>query len=123
MAQFIPADITQPTREVKPKNGRWFTIDELYRHLNCTTVQDIELPDGRVLITDEEAKLVQTPQHNHRAGEIVVFVSLREIKAQIDEQVRRGATVFHDYDFSGDLDLPADYIAGDVLLCDGKEVQ
>lgn len=121
MAQFIPADITKPQREVRPANGRDFTLVELQRYVGGD-IELLELPEGRIMVLNKESKLVDNPQRNHRAGEQVVFVTLREIKAQIEEQRRMGVFVMHDYDFSGDLDAPADYIAGDVLICDSKEV-
>jgi hypothetical protein len=118
MAQFIPADLNQPIREVKPKNGVHFALKELYEILHCDLVEYVTIPDGRVLVRDEEATLPRNP----RAGEFVVFVSLREVKELIEKQERMGITVVHDYDFSGDLDKPADYVAGDVLLCQPEEV-
>lgn len=121
MAQFIPADITKPQREVRPANGKDFTLAELRSYVGGS-IELLELPGNRIMVLNEEGKLEDNPQRNNRASEQVVFVSLREIKAQIEEQQRMGVFVMHDYDFSGDLDAPADYIAGDVLVCDTKEV-
>jgi hypothetical protein len=116
MATFIPADITQPQRDVSPKNGKTFKLAELQSFVGGY-IELLELPNDKVMVLNEEAKSEDQPQRNHRASEQVVFVSLREVKAQIEEQEARGIMVFHDYDFSGDLDRPADYIAGDVLIC------
>lgn len=121
MAQFIPADITKPQREVRPANGRDFTLAELRRYVGGD-IELLDLPGNRIMVLNEEAKLVDNPQRNYRAGEQVVFVTLREVKAQIEKQRSQGVFVIHDYDFSGDLDAPADYIAGDVLICESREV-
>lgn len=121
MAQFIPADITKPQCEVQPANGRDFTLVEL-QHYVGGDIELLELPENRIMVLNEESKLIGNPQRNHRASEQVVFVTLREVKAQIEKQRKRGVFVLHGYDFSGDLDVPADYIAGDVLICESKEV-
>ena len=122
MAMLIPADICQPQREVHPRHHH-FTLDELRSLLSCDWIEILETNDGRLMICDEESKLSADHQRNQRASEFMVFVSLREVKAQIDEARRQGYIIIHDYDFTGDLDSPADYIAGNCLLCNRNEVK
>lgn len=42
---------------VTPDNGTDFSLDELYRHIGCSTVEVLYLPDGRTLWFDEEGKI------------------------------------------------------------------
>jgi hypothetical protein len=82
---------------VVPKNKRnGFTLDELYKLIECETVQMIYLDDKRTMWMDEESKLKAVPppvnilatQYLHRAG--------------------------------GALD---DFILGNVLICEKSEVK
>lgn len=122
MAMLIPVDIRQPQREVHPRHCH-FTRDELRSLLSCNRIEILETSDGRLMICDEESKLRADHRRNQRASEFMVFASLREVQAQIDEARRQGYIVIHDYDFTGDLDAPADYIAGNCLLCSRNEVK
>jgi uncharacterized membrane protein len=54
MARTIAPDGT--TAEVLPANGRAFTLTELYRHVDCETVELVHLADGRLMWMDEDGK-------------------------------------------------------------------
>jgi hypothetical protein len=41
---------------VQPANGLCFQLEELYRMLDCSTVEVVVLTDELILITDEESK-------------------------------------------------------------------
>jgi len=82
MAIHIPADSTQPQKEVKPANGKSFTLKEMQSYVGGM-IEIIDLPDGRVI-----------------SGEIILFIG----------------------DLPEDDDAPADYVAGDVLICAQSEV-
>jgi hypothetical protein len=47
--------------EVQPVNGHDFKLEELYTHTQSTTVQMIDMPDGRIMWMDEEGKLNGKP--------------------------------------------------------------
>lgn len=66
MAALIKADGTRT--EIQPKNGKNFTLQELYDHIGCSMVQLCEgAHDGKILIFDEEflcrGDLVRHPSH------------------------------------------------------------
>ena len=42
--------------EIEPKNGTDFKLDELYKHLNCSLVEVINLNQDDIMIVDEEGK-------------------------------------------------------------------
>lgn len=41
---------------VLPANGTHYTLEELYQHLDCATVDVVPLEDELILIIDEEGK-------------------------------------------------------------------
>lgn len=47
---------------VAPANGSDFTLEELYRLLDCSTVEVVTLTPELILITDEESKF-RTPAY------------------------------------------------------------
>lgn len=60
MAELLRPDGTRT--EVLPQDvKRGFTLEELYRVLACTTIEAVYLPDRRVMVVDEEAKLRREP--------------------------------------------------------------
>jgi len=44
-------------KEVKPKNGTHFQLDEMYAMLDCEIVQFLNTQDDRLMICDEMGKL------------------------------------------------------------------
>ena len=44
---------------VQPANGRCFALEELYKMLDCDTVEVVRLTPELILITDENSKLRQ----------------------------------------------------------------
>lgn len=42
--------------EIESKNGTNFTLDELYKHLNCSLVEVINLNQDDIMVVDEEGK-------------------------------------------------------------------
>jgi len=92
------ATLIKPNGEifiVLPKNDR-FTLDELYNHLDCSTVQVVYLRNG-IMWIDEEGKLKphRTDQINIEATELLI-----------------GA--------GGCL---TDYIVGSALITDSNEIE
>src|SRR4051794_29223044 len=85
--------------EVTPANGIKFTYDELRGFIGGAPklVEIVPMPDGRVLVCDEEGKLVDEPGINETASQI-----WRE-QYPIDR-----------YPISND-----GIVVGDVLICDG----
>lgn len=79
---------------VGPKNGRDFTLDELYRLTECDCIDIVGLYDGSQMIVDDNGLCVNEPVIN------------------------REATVL--YQMGRHTDSP---IAGTVLVCSKKEVQ
>lgn len=94
MAKLINPDGSE--REVLPRNPKkGFTLDELYWHIGCSTVQAISLADGRTMWMDEEAKLSTILVVNEKATEMLL-------------------------DAGG---MPDDFVVGKVLVTARGEVQ
>jgi len=91
VTQVIAPDGTITT--VEPLNGRDFKLVELYTHTQSTTVQMIDMPDGRVMWMDEEGKL--TGKEPNPVATALVAKWL----------------------------LPGDYIAGHALVCTKRMVK
>lgn len=84
-------------REVKPANGSTFTYDELRAFIGGAPklVEIVPLPDGRVLVGDEEAKLTDNYEIN-----------------QLATAIWRKVYPIEKYPVNNDQ-----HIAGDVLIC------
>lgn len=54
MAQKIAVDGT--ATEFSPGNGKSFTLEEIYRIVECDTFQEIRLSNGRYMLMDEDGK-------------------------------------------------------------------
>lgn len=85
--------IGEDMREVLPKNGSNFELEELYELLDCDMVQVIPLKDGMEMIFDEEGKL-----KDHRVNHCATGYAL------------------------GCL-FPGDYIAGHALVINSSEFE
>lgn len=72
MANLIHANGDEST--VVPNHpSQGFTLAELYRLIGCSTVQAIELSDGRTMWMDEEAKLSEGLQWvNEKATKLLL---------------------------------------------------
>jgi hypothetical protein len=78
---------------VEPVNGRDFKLAELYQHTQSTTVQMIDMPDGRVMWMDEEGKLTGKEPNPTATALVAKWL------------------------------LPGDYIAGHALVCTKRMVK
>lgn len=122
MAIFIPADPTQPLREVAPKNGKNFHLAQLYTLLSCTTIDILHLADGRIMVLDDEGKLTGKPR-NERATRLVGFASPGQVVAELLRLREEGIEVFWAGEPITDMTVEVDFIAGDVLVCENDEVR
>ena len=82
--------------EIKPKNGTDFKLDELYKHLQCSLVEVINLNQDDIMIVDDEGKLTSNNVVNVNATKL----------AQENQ-----AIIFWDY------------IAGDAIVCNKKMIR
>ncbi len=80
-------------KEVNPKNGKDFQLDELNKFVEGH-IEIIDLNNGKILIINEEGKF--SKKLNEEAS--ILAYSCNAIS-------------------------PQDWIAGDVLICEDKEVQ
>jgi hypothetical protein len=92
MATQIKPDGTKT--EVKPANGKHFSLEELYKLTECDCIDIVGLYDGSQMIVDDNGLCVNEPVIN------------------------REATVL--YQMGRHTDSP---IAGTVLVCSKKEVR
>lgn len=122
MATFLPADISKPARTVQPHNGKYFKLQELYKLLDCTNIEIIRgLSNDRIMVIDGEAKLAKDSLKNTRAMELVVYPSASEMRRHLEKLAASGVEVFMMDDLPDDDEAPADYIAGDVIICLNRE--
>ena len=82
--------------EIEPKNGTDFKLDELYKHLNCSLVEIINLNQDDIMIVDDEGKLTSNNVVNVNATKL----------AQENQ-----AIIFWDY------------IAGNAIVCNRKMIR
>ena len=57
-------------REITPINGKNFTLQELYKLIDCTTIEVLPLPNRKYMIIDEEGKLKLRYTLNGKATQI-----------------------------------------------------
>lgn len=81
--------------EIEPKNGTDFKLDELYKHLNCSLVEVINLNQDDIMVVDEEGKYTS---------------NVVNVNATVLAQENR-AIVFWDY------------VAGDAIVCNRKMIR
>lgn len=106
MATLITTDGLQ--REVKPKNGKDFKLEELYELIKCESIDIIDL-------------------HNHDntalTGEIMVIDDMAKVDFVNEELIPKQHTCNIVATRIADTTLiKGDYIAGNALVCKSSEV-
>lgn len=102
------------TKEVQPANGVSFTLKEA-QSIVGGLVEVVDLPDGRIMIINEEGKLIGLDR-NEAATKLAELPSaLDRWRAKLTWQ-EQGWTVIDTMDSDEE-----DYIAGDVLVCKDEE--
>ncbi len=103
------------THEVTPQNPKaGFQLKELYAMLECDMVELLNLSDGRIMICNEESKLIDNPVINKQATELY-----REGRMSAKEYRKQMKAKYGDsfIDLSlGDDELD-DSICGHVVVC------
>lgn len=56
--------------EIAPE-GKYYTLEEMYKHCNTDIVEFVYLPDGRIMICDEEGALKADKRQNWVATKLV----------------------------------------------------
>ena len=82
--------------EIEPKNGTDFKLDELYKHLNCSLVDVINLNQDDIMVVDDEGKL--------KANNVI------NVNATMLAQENQAITSW-------------DYIAGNAIVCNRKMIR
>lgn len=82
--------------EIEPKNGTDFKLDELYKHLQCSLVEVINLNQDDIMVVDGEGKWASNNVIN--------------VNATVLAQENR-AIVFWDY------------VAGNAIVCNRKMIR
>ena len=82
--------------EIKPKNGTDFKLDELYKHLQCSLVEVINLNQDDIMVVDDEGKL--------KANNVI------NVNATMLAQENQAITSW-------------DYIAGNAIVCNRKMIR
>ena len=81
--------------EIEPKNGTDFKLDELYKHLQCSLVEVINLNQDDIMVVDDEGKWASK------------VINVNATKCAQENQ----AIIFWDY------------IVGDAIVCNRKMVK
>lgn len=107
------------TREVHPLNGHYFQLTEYYTLLNSTTVEFIDLSDGRTMVCDENAKLCEDWEVNLTATELYREgrMSSGEFRKYLKKLAEEQKITFIDA-----REDTLDCIAGDVLVGNKSEI-
>ena len=107
------------TIEVFPQNGHHFQFTEFYHYLSCTTVEFIDLSDGRTMVCDANAKLNEQWEINLDATELFRMgrMTHRELRDKPKQDTEKEDFAF--IDASGDT---LDGIAGDVIVGSKTEI-
>lgn len=108
------------TREVLPKNGHYFKLEEYYELLDCHLIEIITLSDGRVMVLDEESKLREDWEINLDATEL--YRQGRMSENAYREYLKKLADQSN-MTFIDAREDTLDCIAGDVLVGTGQEIQ
>ena len=82
--------------EIEPENGTDFKLDELYKHLQCSSVEVINLNQDDIMVVDEEGKWASNNVVN--------------VNATVLAQENR-AIVFWDY------------VVGHAIICNRKMIR
>lgn len=101
--------------EVTPKDTqKGFQLKELYEMLECEIVEVIHLANGKIMIGNEESKLICNPVINSKATELY-----REDRMSAAEFRKQMKDKYGDsfIDCSLDDDELNDSICGHVLVC------
>jgi len=120
-AMILRADGTH--QEIQPANGTHFQLSELQRIVGtgappgCHWIEIIPTKDGRLMVINEEGKLLGLPR-NEQATALAALPTLAELAEA--KALFGDALILVGYDLESE---EADYIAGDVLVCDEQEVQ
>ncbi len=107
------------TNEVFPLNGHHFQFSELYKHLNCTSVEFYDLSDGRTMVCDGNARLKEDWEINLDATKL--FRMGRMTHSEFKDKLKRDSEKkgFAFIDATGDT---MDVIAGDVIVGSKTEI-
>lgn len=82
--------------EIEPKNGTDFKLDELYKHLQCSLVEVINLNQDDIMVVDDEGKL--------KANNVI------NVNATMLARENQAITSW-------------DYIAGNAIVCNRKMIR
>ena len=104
--------IVIPINLIDPKKG--FQLNELYTLLECNLVEVVPLHDGRIMICDEESKLVDEPIINEEATKLyrINRMTNAEHIAKLKEQYGENVFIMS----MGDDELE-NFICGNVIVC------
>lgn len=56
--------------EISPKNGKVFSLEEMYEHCNCNIVEFVYLPNHKIMVCDEEGLLKSDWKKNDIASDV-----------------------------------------------------
>lgn len=76
-------DVDGIVKEVKPINNHYFMLNELYKHLNVTSVEILRAHDGRYIVVDEEGRLKPNARTNVKATLLYLHGSVNQLVGKV----------------------------------------
>ena len=107
-------------QEVSPLNpAEGFELEELYNLLECRIVEVVSLSDGRIMIVDEEGKLIENAVNNQNATELFQPGRMTTTEQMAKLKKEYGASFIDISEDNEGIDL--DSIYGHAIVCDPTE--
>lgn len=66
-------------KEIAPENGTDFSLEEFYKYTDCDCIENVYLPNNKIMVVDEEGALRDNRVINLRACEILSDVNGQSI--------------------------------------------
>lgn len=66
--------------EITPKNGTDFSLEEFYEYTNCDCIENVYLPNDKIMVVDEEGALRENRKVNETASKFLYIISVSEGK-------------------------------------------
>ena len=103
MAKFYGVDGS--IKEVKPKNGKFFSYEELQSFIkegDDGMVEIVPLPDGRSIVVNEEGKLIGLPENENASAVWRKLYPKEKYPHNNDELVVGNALIAREEEFEQD---------------------
>jgi len=66
--------------EITPKNSTDFSLEEFYKYTDCDCIENVYLPNDKIMVVDEEGALRENRRVNETASKFLCIISVSEGK-------------------------------------------